>query len=123
VSFLLFQGLLAQGYTIDQARNVTLLLMVLFENIHVFNSRSETLSVFLHNLLRNRILLFGTAIAQLIHIAAMYTPWISDVLRIQPVSFAEWFELLMMAFSVLLVMELHKLYWHYFGIKSHSGSL
>ncbi|MFW2373571.1 MAG: cation-translocating P-type ATPase [Gammaproteobacteria bacterium] len=121
VSFMLFQALLAQGLDIDQARNATLLLMVLFENIHVFNSRSETLSVFLHNLLRNRILLFGTVIAQLIHIAAMYTPWIRDVLHIQPVSFGEWLELLMMAFSILLVMELHKLFRRYFGIKSEAS--
>lgn len=114
VSFMLFQMLLAQGFDVDQARNATLLLMVLFENIHVFNCRSETLSVFLHNLLRNPILLFGTAIAQLIHIAAMYTPWIRDVLHIQPVSFSEWLSLLMMAFSILLVMEIHKLFRRYF---------
>ena len=117
VSFLLFQMLLAQGASIEQARNETLLLMVLFENIHVFNCRSETLSVFFHSLLRNPFLLFGTVIAQLIHIAAMYTPWISDVLHIQPVSFSEWLNLLMMAFSILMVMELHKLYRRYFSYK------
>ena len=109
--------LLAQGASIEQARNETLLLMVLFENIHVFNCRSETLSVFFHSLLRNPFLLFGTVIAQLIHIAAMYTPWISDVLHIQPVSFSEWLNLLMMAFSILMVMELHKLYRRYFSYK------
>jgi hypothetical protein len=38
----------------------------------------------------------------------MYTPWISDVLQIQPVSLEMWFELLLMALSVLVVMELHK---------------
>ena len=82
--------------------------MVLFENIHVFNCRSETRSVFRHNPLSNRILLFGTAAAQLIHIAAMYTPWISDVLHIHPVSPQHWLQLLGLAFTVLAVMELHK---------------
>ena len=115
VSVLLFQMLLAQGASIEQARNETLLLMVLFENIHVFNCRSETLSVFFHSLLCNPFLLFGTVIAQLIHIAAMYTP--CDVLHIQPVSFSEWLNLLMMAFSILMVMELHKLYRRYFSYK------
>jgi len=45
-------------------------------------------SVFTHNPFNNHFLLFGTLAAQLIHIDAMYTPWISDVLRIQQVSLA-----------------------------------
>ena len=108
VAFIVFQWLLARGFNLDEARNGTLLLIVLFENVHVFNCRSETLSVFRHNPLRNPILLIGTAIAQLVHIGAMYTPWISDVLRIQPVSPQHWLELLGIALTVLVVMELHK---------------
>ena len=108
VAFFLFQWLLTRGYSADEARNGTLLLMVLFENIHVFNCRSETNSIFRQNPLSNPILLFGTAAAQLIHIGAMYTPWISDVLHIQPVSAQHWLELLGLALTVLVVMELHK---------------
>ena len=110
MAFVLFQWLLAQGYDLDEARNGTLLLMVLFENIHVFNSRSETRPVLQQNPLGNRILLFGTLAAQLIHIGAMYTPWLNDVLRIQPVSPQHWLQLLGLALSVLLVMELHKVW-------------
>jgi magnesium-transporting ATPase (P-type) len=109
VAFILFQWLLTLGYNIDEARNSTLLLMVLFENIHVFNCRSERRSVFLHNPLLNPILLFGTVAAQLIHIGAMYTPWISDVLHIQPVTPEHWLELLGLALTVLVAMELHKI--------------
>ena len=109
MAFVLFQWLLAQGYNLDEARNGTLLLMVLFENIHVFNSRSETRPVLQQNPLHNRILLFGTLAAQLIHIGAMYTPWLNEVLRIQPVSPQHWLQLLGLALSVLVVMELHKL--------------
>jgi magnesium-transporting ATPase (P-type) len=114
VAFLVFQWLLGSGYSEAEARNGTLLLMVLFENIHVFNSRSETRSAFRHNPLRNPLLLFGTVIAQLVHIGAMYTPWLSDVLQIQPVSLQLWFALLLMALSVLLAMELHKAIRGYF---------
>ena len=109
VAFLVFQYLYAQGYGLDAARNGTLLLMVLFENIHVFNSRSETRSVFTHSPLRNHFLLFGTLAAQLIHIGAMYTPWISDVLRIHPVSLDYWFDMLLISIIILIVMEAHKL--------------
>ena len=72
------------------------------------DGRSERLSTFRHNPLRNPLLLFGTLTAQLIHIAAMYTPWISDVLQIQPISPQHWLELLGFALSVLVAMELHK---------------
>lgn len=114
VAFLVFQYLYAQGYGLDAARNGTLLLMVLFENIHVFNSRSETRSVFTHNPLRNHFLLFGTLAAQLIHIGAMYTPWISDVLRIQPVSVDYWLDMLLVAITVLIAMEVHKTVRRYY---------
>ncbi|UCH42026.1 MAG: HAD-IC family P-type ATPase [Gammaproteobacteria bacterium] len=108
VAFGLFKYLLDQGFSVEQARNSTLLLMVLFENVHVFNSRSETLSVFRHNPLRNKLLLGGTIIAQLVHIGAMYTPWIGDVLGASPVSLEQWSTLLLLALSVMVVMELHK---------------
>jgi hypothetical protein len=69
VAFLAFQWLIGTGYSEAEARNGTLLLMVLF----------------------------GTVIAQLVHIGAMYSPWLSNVLKIQPVSLQLWSELLLMA--------------------------
>jgi magnesium-transporting ATPase (P-type) len=108
MAFFLFQWLLNSGYTVDEARNGTLLLMVLFENVHVFNCRSETRSAFRHSPLRNPILLIGTIAAQLVHIGAMYTPWIRNVLHVQPVSPAHWLQLLGLALTLLLVMEIQK---------------
>ncbi len=107
-AFLTFQTLLNAGMDIDAARNSTLLLMVLFENVQAFNSRSENRSVFTHNPLGNPLLLFGTVIAQLVHIGAMYVPGLSTVLGMQPVSFSHWLQLLPVALVILLVMELHK---------------
>jgi Ca2+-transporting ATPase len=110
LAFGAYRWMLMHGYTLDQARNGTLLLMVLFENIQAFNSRSETLSVFGHNPLRNKLLLFGTIAAQLVHIGAMYTPGLRDVLGVQPVSLAQWGTLLAVALVMLAAMELHKTY-------------
>jgi len=108
LAFLTFQTLLAGGMEIAAARNSTLLLMVLFENVHAFNSRSESRSVFYHNPLANPLLLYGTVTAQLIHIAAMYVPGLNTILDIQPVSLLQWLELLPVALLVLLAMEMHK---------------
>jgi len=113
LAFTTFYFLLQNGFPIDEARNATLLLMVLFENVHVFNSRSETRSALTHNPLHNPLLLFGTLAAQLLHIGAMYTPLMQEVLHIQPISFENWLKLLGVALILLLVMEAHKmLYKH-----------
>ncbi len=106
--FLLFDTLLDTGMGVEQARNSTLLLMVLFENVHVFNCRSEHRYAMTHSPMRNPLLLFGTLTAQMIHIAAMHLPGFSGVLGAMPVSFDHWLQLLGMALLVLLVMEGHK---------------
>ncbi|GAB6042210.1 cation-translocating P-type ATPase [Endothiovibrio diazotrophicus] len=111
LAFAIFHYYLGLGMSVDEARNSALLLMVLFENVHVFNSRSETLSAFLHNPLRNPLLLFGTVAAQLIHIGAMYTPGLSGVLGAMPVTLEHWAEMLFVALLILVVLELHKLLW------------
>jgi len=110
VSFGLFYYLMNTGVSLEAARNLTLLLMVLFQNVMVGNCRSETKSAFKLNPLRNPLLLFGTIGAQLIHIVAMYTPGLKDVLGVSPVTLAQWGELFLMALSVLVVIELYKLF-------------
>jgi magnesium-transporting ATPase (P-type) len=110
VAFLAYQWLLTRGLDVETARNSVLLLMVLFENLQAFNSRSETLSVFRHNPLRNRLLLVGTLAAQALHIAAMYTPGLQQALGLQPVPLSHWLELLLLALTLLVAMEAHKLW-------------
>jgi calcium-translocating P-type ATPase len=112
-AFLEFRSLIDAGVGVDEARNAVLLLMVLFENVHVFNSRAEYRLALTQSPLRNPLLLFGTLIAQAIHIGAMHTPGLSDVLGAMPVSPARWTELLGIALLILLVMESHKLLHNY----------
>lgn len=108
------------GMDTDSARNSTLLLMVLFENVHVFNCRSENRSIFNNPPLRNPLLLAGTVAAQLVHIGAMYVPWLQKVLGVHPVSFSHWLQLLGIALLLVLVMEIQK---RIRAQRSASGSL
>ena len=96
------------GYSDEDARNIVLLQFVLFENVVVLNSRSETLSFFSQPLMKNPLLIYGTLAAQTIHIAAMYTPGLSDVLYIKPVSLTEWSVLLAIALIPMLIIEVEK---------------
>ncbi len=108
VAFLVFYWLMENGYDVDSARNITLLLMVLFENMLALNSRSETRSVFKVPFFSNPLLIWGIIITQAIHIASMYLPGISDILKIQPVSLEQWSILLVFALGLLLVEKLYQ---------------
>jgi magnesium-transporting ATPase (P-type) len=99
---------LANGWSDFDARNALLFLMVLFENVHVFNCRSETRSAFRVPLSNNWPVVAAVAGAQGLHIAAGYMPGLSGVLEIQPIPVGLWLALLPIAFSLVLVMELFK---------------
>jgi len=109
LAFIVFQYQINQGATEETARNITLLLMVLFENVHVLNSRSETCSIFRQYFLGNKFLIFGMLGAQAVHIGAMYTPGLRDILQLQPVNIIQWSTLLSIALILIIIDELHKL--------------
>ncbi|MCM8817115.1 MAG: cation-translocating P-type ATPase C-terminal domain-containing protein, partial [Candidatus Omnitrophica bacterium] len=90
-------------------RNLLLLLMVFFENLHVFNCRSETTSIFKIPLKKNIFLVFGVIIAQGVHILSMYIPLMQKVLKIEPITLTEWLHTILLAIPIILVMELFKL--------------
>jgi calcium-translocating P-type ATPase len=108
VSFVLFYFLLQSGESVESARNIILLLMVLFENVHVFNSRTET--NYLHKVgYRSSISLIVLVIfTQFLHIACMHIPSMQNVLSTQPISFNTWLELAIIAIGLVIVMELDK---------------
>ena len=99
---------IGEGRPVGEARNLLVQLFVLFEILHIGNSRSETISIFRLSPLRNPVLFAGTLGALTVHGLALYTPFLSDILRIAPLSPSEWLLLLGMALPVIAVMELHK---------------
>jgi magnesium-transporting ATPase (P-type) len=109
VGFFAFRWMLDHGWPLHQAQNGVLLLLVLFENVQAGNSRSETASLFTLSPLRNRLLFVGTAVAQLIHIVAMHTPGLRDVLHLEQVSLRQWLFSVALAVILLFVSELHKI--------------
>jgi magnesium-transporting ATPase (P-type) len=110
IGFSVFRWMITNGWTERSARNSLLLLMVLFENVHIGNCRSETTSALKLSPLNSPILLTGVVCAFLIHVAAMYTPWGQAVLDTEPVNLMTWAVLLGLALLMLPAMELHKLW-------------
>jgi Ca2+-transporting ATPase len=106
--FVLFAWLLRQGYEVEAARNMLLLLFVMFENVQTFTSRSERRSVFSLAFFGNPLLLAAIVATQALHVAAMYIPWFRDTLEIAPISVAEWAAMFLAASSLLLATEFDK---------------
>lgn len=113
VGFFFFRILLQSGWSESSARNALLLLMVLFENVHIANCRSETKSTFSMSIFRSPILIYGVIGAFLIHVLSMYLPLGQKFLRTEPVDFSTWMLAFGCSLSILLVMEIHKLFWKY----------
>jgi magnesium-transporting ATPase (P-type) len=113
VGFGLFDYGLAAGWTEAEARNALLLLMVLFENVHIFNCRSETQSAFARSPLESPFLMIGMVLAFSIHVLMMHLPIGQTLLSAEPVSADRWLLLLSLALPILFVMELHKLSWRW----------
>lgn len=99
------------------ARNVILLFMVILQNVHVFNCRSEYESAFKVPISGNYILLFGVLAAQGIHILSMQIPFMQTILRTEPVTLLEWFEILILAIPLIVIMELYKFINNKFFVK------
>ncbi|WP_405044792.1 HAD-IC family P-type ATPase [Methylocystis echinoides] len=108
VGFGLFYWLIAQGADADHARNLLLLLFVIFENFQALNARSERHSLFHRGLFSSPLLVASVFGAQALHLAASHVPGLADTLRIWPPTVAEWGALLAAGSSLLLVMELEK---------------
>lgn len=108
-TFSVWLFLLQRGETPQYASNYVLMLMVLFQGIHAFNSRSETTSAFKIPLKRNMILVFGVITAQSLHIAATYIPFMQRTLQLQPVSLKSWVSLLLLSSLILWGMEIFKI--------------
>jgi magnesium-transporting ATPase (P-type) len=111
VGFGAFVWMLRAGWGETSSRNGLLLLMVLFENIHIGNCRSETKSALRLSPLRTPVLLVGAIVAFLVHVAAMHLPLAQAVLQTEPVGLATWVALLALALTVFVAIEVHKWTW------------
>jgi Ca2+-transporting ATPase len=108
IAFGAYFWLLSSGTDEFTARSILVLLMVLLENFHALNCRSEYRSLFRIPIKNNYYLIVGILVAQGVHIVAMMTPVMQDILSIGPVDPATWVSLLALASLLVVSMELFK---------------
>jgi len=97
-----------QGSGIGHARTMALTTLVLFQLFNVFNSRSETRSVFLMNPLSNPFLFFSIVASVAAQLIAIYWPPLQSVLSLAPLSLRDWALILPVAATVIVVVEADK---------------
>ncbi len=118
VGFITYSWLLKSGQSVPAARNSLLLLMVLFEIVHIGNCRSENQSIFRLSPLRSPILLMGTLTAFFVHMVMMHLPVGQILLAIEPVSLQTWIILILLSLTILIPIELHK-FVRWLGVRHH----
>ena len=99
---------LQSGASLEHARTVAVTTMVFFQFFQAWNSRSEYESIFSINPLGNPFLFYSMIAAGLAQLAFIYAPPLQWVFRTVALSATEWVQILTVAASVLVVVELDK---------------
>jgi magnesium-transporting ATPase (P-type) len=92
-----------------QAQTAALTTMVIFQVFQAGNSRSEHRSVFRISPFSNPFLFLATGAALIVHVLALYLPPTQYVLRVEPIDAETWAMIILVATTVLVASELHKL--------------
>src|SRR5690606_23272832 len=103
----LFRWELDHSGSLQSARSVALTTLVAIESLQVFSIRSLRSPAFRVDPRTNPFLLLATAGGVVIHLVALYVPPIQYLLRLEPVSLDAWLRILVVAFVVLLAVEMH----------------
>ncbi|MBK5931521.1 HAD-IC family P-type ATPase [Halochromatium salexigens] len=93
---------------LTDARTAALTTMVLFQMVHVFNCRSEDVSLFRKSLFSNKVLFLGVLASLAVHVTAMYLPWTQQLLGLSGLDLNTWLWAGAVAATAIIVNELHK---------------
>jgi Ca2+-transporting ATPase len=104
---LFYWGLLEDG--IAKARTLAFATMAIFQLFNSLNVRSATLSIFSIGFLSNRWLVAAIITGVMLQIAAIYIPFMQTLFQTTPLSFIEWFLVILVSSTVLWEEELRKL--------------
>jgi Ca2+-transporting ATPase len=103
-----FVSAIDDGVSLERARTVAVTTMVLFQFFQAWNSRSELQSVFRISPLSNPFLFYSMVAAFFAQIAVVYVPALQWVFRTEALNGAEWLQIVLVALTVVVVVEIDK---------------
>ena len=98
-----------ENMNVRSARSYTMVLMIIMQNIHAFNCRSEKKSAFKISLKNNPIFLLGVLGSLILGIAVVNINFLSKLLKTRGMPLDHMFILILFGSIILLVMELYKM--------------
>lgn len=109
IVFLLWAYLLkVTGLEVGIARGYVMALMIIIQNIHAFNCRSEKQSTFSISIRNNPIFIFGVLGSILLGLAVIEIPILSTFLKTTHLPYTNLIVLVLIGFIILFVMEIYK---------------
>ncbi|MBE0645771.1 MAG: HAD-IC family P-type ATPase [Bacteroidetes bacterium] len=99
-----------QGFPLEKARTMAFVTLALFQIFNVHNSRSVHSSLFHIGLFSNRPLLLIMLVSLSLQVAAVHLPGLNTLLRVTPLDLSEWTICVGTSFSILVLIELKKLF-------------
>jgi Ca2+-transporting ATPase len=97
-----------------KAWTVSLTVLTVFQWYNIFNVRSSHESVFKSNILSNKYLIAGLFMAILMHMFAIYNPFMQSLLQTTGLNLAEWGIIMLVGVSIIVVEEVRKLIYRLF---------
>ena len=95
---------------ITKAWTISLTVLAVFQWFNAWNCRSEDQSIFTMNPFSNKFLIGATCIVVLLQLLAVYHPFMQKVLHTTPLALADWLVIVPIAFSIIFVEEIRKLF-------------
>ncbi len=93
---------------LHHARTYILMAMVFMQNIHAFNCRSESISVFKIPIKNNFFIVLGVIIVLILHLSVTQIPSLSHILDTEPLSLIEILSMFIICLPLLFISEIYK---------------
>ena len=96
------------GPDMVKAWTIALTTLTVFQWYNVFNVRSETKTVFSRDIFENKYLLWGLFSAIVLHLLAIYTPFMNKILQVSGLNLTEWLIILVICSPIIFIEEIRK---------------
>jgi Ca2+-transporting ATPase len=102
-------------YQVDmtKALTVSLTTLAVFQWFNAWNCRHTSRSIFSLNPFSNKFLVGATLIVIILQLLAIYHPFLQKVLHTTSLSLADWYVIIPVAASIVVVEELRKLIYRH----------
>lgn len=98
---------------LPKAMTVALTTLAVFQWFNAWNCRSEDKSLFTTNPFSNMYLVGATAVIIILHLTAVYAPFMQYLLKTVPLGWYDWSLIIVVAFSIVIAEEIRKIIARY----------